>query len=117
MASFQSNAIIFFAVLLVVCLIAVGYMMYKKQTKAAWPPLVGECPDYWLDLSTNGSKCSNTKNLGTCTNNKMMDFTLAPYNGSDSACQKYAWATSCGVTWDGITSGVINPCDPSGNIV
>ena len=46
-----------------------------------------------------------------------MDFTLAPYNGSDSGCQKYKWATSCGVTWDGITSGVINPCDPSGNFV
>ena len=54
MASFQSNAIIFFVVLLIVCLIAVGYMMHKKQSKTVWPPLVGECPDYWLDLSANG---------------------------------------------------------------
>lgn len=91
--------------------------MHKKQSKTVWPPLVGECPDYWLDLSANGSKCINTKNLGTCPNNKTMDFTLAPYNGSDSGCQKYKWATSCGLTWDGITSGVINPCDPSGNFV
>lgn len=117
MASFQSNVIIIFAVLLVVCLIVFGYMMHKKQLKKVWPPLVGTCPDYWTDLSANGSNCTNIKNLGKCPNNKTMNFTLAPYNGSDSGCQKYKWATSCGLTWDGITSGVINPCDPSGNIV
>lgn len=117
MASFQSIVIVVFLVLLVICLISIGYMMYKKQSTQQWPPLIGDCPDYWVDLSGNGAQCVNTKSLGTCTNNKTMDFTVSPYNGSDSACQKYKWSTTCGITWDGITSGVVNPCDPSGNIL
>jgi hypothetical protein len=39
-----------------------------------------------------------------------MDFTKAPYIGAASTCAKYKWANSCNVTWDGITSGVTNPC-------
>ena len=117
MANFQSTTIVVFIVLLIICLIFIGYMIHKKHSSQKWPPLIGDCPDYWVDLSGNGGKCINTKNLGTCPNNKIMDFTIAPYNGSDATCQKYKWATTCGVTWDGITSGVVNPCDPSGNIV
>lgn len=118
MANFQSIVISIFAVLLVICLIAMGYLMYRRQKSEEWPPLIGDCPDYWVDEEGNGSQCVNTENLGTCPNNLTMDFTVAPYNGSNSSCIKYKWATSCGVTWDGITSGVFNPCDPeSGNIV
>ncbi len=117
MANFQSRTVMIFTFLLIICLIAMGYMMYKKQTSQVWPPLVGDCPDYWVDLSGNGAECINTHNLGKCPNNKNMDFTVAPYNGSNPSCAKYTWATACGLTWDGITSGVVNPCDPSGNVV
>jgi hypothetical protein len=40
-----------------------------------------------------------------------MNFDAAPFNSDNGLCAKYKWATSCGVTWDGITSGVKNPCD------
>jgi hypothetical protein len=39
-----------------------------------------------------------------------MNFNQSPFNTSNGTCAKYTWATNCGVTWDGITSGVPNPC-------
>lgn len=115
MANFQTTTIIVAFVLFIICLLFVWFMISKKSNEMTWPPLVGDCPDYWVDLSGNGGRCMNTKNLGTCKNIQTMNFAVAPYNGSNSLCQKYKWATGCGITWDGITSGVINPCDPSGN--
>lgn len=116
MANFQTTTIIVAVVIYILFILFAWFMMTKKSTQT-WPPLVGECPDYWVDMSGNGAKCVNTKNLGTCQNNRVMDFTVSPYNGTDDLCQKYTWATGCGLTWDGITSGVTNPCDPSGNTV
>ena len=39
-----------------------------------------------------------------------MNFNNAPYTGTTGACAKYNWANNCGVSWDGITYGVNNPC-------
>jgi hypothetical protein len=40
-----------------------------------------------------------------------MNFNQSPFTDDDGDCAKYNWANSCKVTWDGITSGVKNPCD------
>ena len=40
-----------------------------------------------------------------------MNFNNAPYTGDNGTCNKYIWAKKCGVTWDGITYGVENPCN------
>ena len=42
-----------------------------------------------------------------------MNFNQSPFTGDNGLCSKYNWATGCGVTWDGITSGISNPCDTS----
>jgi hypothetical protein len=75
-------------------------------------------------MSGNGERCVNVKDLGTCNGSVatgehlIMNFSVAPYIGSDGNCAKYNWANSCGIAWDGITYGVPNPCyDPSGNTV
>ena len=117
MESFQKTVVIIAFVILILFLIVIGFMLRKSENSQTWPPIVPECPDYWIDLSGNGSKCVNTKNLGTCNANpgplghSNMDFTQAPYVGSNGMCSKYTWAKTCGLTWDGITSGVANPCD------
>ena len=116
MQSFQRNLIILSFVLLIAILILVAISLYKNNSSQVWPPVIGDCPDYWIDMSGNGSKCVNVQKLGTCES-KTMNFSISPYTGSNGLCQKYNWASNCGLTWDGITSGVINPCDPSGNIV
>ena len=40
-----------------------------------------------------------------------MDFNTTTYTGSLGDCNKSEWAKKIGVTWDGITYGVPNPCD------
>jgi hypothetical protein len=121
MPSFQKFVLFLAIIILIIVLVLIGYSLQKAST-SIWPPLVGECPDFWVDLSGNGSQCTNVKNLGngTCKPSGSqkyltMDFTKPIFSGGNSLCAKYQWATNCGVTWDGITYGVSNPCDASGN--
>lgn len=122
MGSFQSIVVVIAILLLIGCLIFIGIALVKtkKDADGQWPPIVGECPDYWIDSSGNGSNCINVRDLGTCKTggngvspggqHLAMNFTVAPYVGSAGTCAKYTWANNCGVTWDGITSGIVNPC-------
>jgi len=115
--NFQSIVIVIAIVILIVCLILIGLALRKARYSQQWPPLVGECPDYWTDISGNGAQCVNVKDLGMCNGSLQtgqhltMDFTQAPYIGENGSCAKYKWANQCGITWDGITSGVDNPCN------
>jgi hypothetical protein len=115
MGPFQKIIILLFVILLIIILIFIGYSITDSQNKT-WPPVVADCPDYWLDESGDGSKCVNVKDLGTCNgsvtsgNHLTMDFTVSPYKGVGSICKKYTWANSCGLTWDGITNLSTNPC-------
>jgi len=112
MEKFQRIIIKFAVVLLIISLILIVILMNNNTKPEQWPPLIGDCPDYWVDTSGNGSNCVNVKNLGKCTS---MDFTIPCFTGSQGLCYKYKWANKCGVSWDGITYGVENSCpsDPS----
>jgi len=122
MESFQMTVIVIAILLLIICLIFIGITLVKTKNTSndQWPPIVGECPDYWVDSSGNGSNCINVRDLGTCTTggngvsvggkHMAMNFNVAPYVGSAGTCAKYTWANSCGITWDGITTGIANPC-------
>jgi hypothetical protein len=114
---FKKKVILFFSILLVIILFIMAYTINKKSSDLTWPPYIANCPDYWLDLSSNGSRCFNSHSLGRCaipsSNNKnTVDFTADVYTGSEGDCNKKKWATNCGVTWDGITYGYGNsdPC-------
>ena len=195
--NFQKSILIIAILIFILMLIVIGIVISKSNKKQTWPPIIGECPDYWIDLSGNGSACLNVKSLGKCnkpgplfseylgkdspgngltnysdvsleqckgyclannscygltygsvlgdsselnqcflkgkgvttasktTNNNMdlfikstnkasmnlMNFNQAPYIGNKGTCNKYKWAQGCNITWDGITSGVPNPCD------
>lgn len=108
MNGFQKVVLFAAIVILILALIFIGIALsYSKND--TWPPIVAQCPDYWeMDGSGNNSTCNNVMNLGTCKS--AMNFNNAPFTGSNSACAKYTWASKCGVTWDGITYGVNNPC-------
>ena len=115
--SFQSVTLTIAIIALIIVLIFIGVML-SKNTKAIdnWPPIVGECPDYWVDTGTGGSQCLNSKSLGKCNipsegNPNTKDFTVSQFTGDAGTCNKYKWAKTCQITWDGITSGVNNPCD------
>ena len=114
---FKKKLIIFFLILLVIILFIISYTIKNKTNDIKWPPYVANCPDYWLDLSSNGSMCYNKHSLGTCGvpvsgNDNTIDFTRSIYTSSQGDCNKKKWAERCGVSWDGITYGYgnNNPC-------
>jgi hypothetical protein len=112
---FQMIVLTIAIIVLLVLLVIIGVSLSKASSGDNWPPVVGVCPDYWVDMSGNGDACSNTQSLGTCnipsaSSNATMNFNKSPFIGDNGTCSKYRWATACKVTWDGITSGVKNPC-------
>ena len=114
--NFQKLVLTIAIILLIIILVIIGLSLSKASAEETWPPIVGECPDYWVDMSGNGEACFNSHLLGKCNipskNNKnTMNFTQPQFTGNDGNCAKYTWAKRCQVTWDGITSGVKNPCD------
>jgi len=113
--NFQKITLTIAIVLLILALIFIGLSLAHAKSKETWPPIVSDCPDYWTDTDQNGARCVNSQSLGTCNiptsnNNNAMNFTTSNFQGSNQACAKYTWAQNCGVTWDGITSGIKNPC-------
>jgi hypothetical protein len=115
MATFQKIILVIAIVILILALVVIGIALSYSKAQI-WPPMVPACPDYWsIDGSGNNATCINVKDLGTCPPNSgsahlTMNFNNPPYTGSQGNCSKYTWATNCGVTWDGITYGVSNPC-------
>ncbi len=100
---FQQTVVLVCVVLLIVILFVVARTMKKHSDKLVETPTIGDCPDYWTPLS--GGKCKNTNKLGSCNtddNNNVMDFSDPTYAGPTGKCQKYQWATRCGVAWDGL---------------
>ena len=118
MEGFQKFVLFSAISILILALVVIGISL-SKSTKTQWPPMISSCPDYWtMDGSANNPMCINVKDLGTCqptsgSRHLIMDFNSAPYVGSNSLCAKYTWAKNCGISWDGITYGVGNPCQSS----
>ena len=116
MEGFQKIVLFIAIIILIIALIVIGIALYYANAKQQWPPLIPECPDYWnADGSGNNTTCTNIKDLGTCSPNSgnphlVMNFNTSAFSGENSLCAKYTWAQNCGVSWDGITYGVSNPC-------
>lgn len=105
MATFQNIVLIAATTILIISLCFIGLSLYNQKYKADYPPIIANCPDYWIDSSGNGSQCKQDSNnpIGTCSG--PMDFTAPEWAGQDRGiCSKYKWAKSCNLTWDGITN-------------
>ena len=49
--SFQKITIIIAAIILIIALVIVGLSLSGKgSSDTQWPPIIGDCPDYWVDL-------------------------------------------------------------------
>ena len=98
---FKKIVILIMFSFLVIIFSFLTYVLYKTKHKYVYAPEVSKCPDSF-DIQNNNNKvsCYNKNKLGTC-----MDKTR--FNSSDfgnSIKDKNEWATSCGLTWDGITN-------------
>ena len=115
MEGFQKLVLYAAIVILLISLIFIGTSLSQAKNPV-WPPVIPNCPDYWVAEGTGAdTKCINVKDLGTCTpssgdKHMVMSFNDPTFLGSQGTCNKYTWATNCGVSWDGITYGVSNPC-------
>jgi|TARA_B100000575_G_C23066858_1_gene614340 type IV secretory pathway TrbF-like protein len=110
MSNFQRIVMTVAIVILIICLIAIGIAMYNSKYSKVYPPVVADCPDYWLDLGdVGGADCVNVKNLGSDNCNKTMNFTTDVWTGDDGLCYKSKWAKACDLTWDGVTNNT-NAC-------
>ena len=105
MASFQNSVLTIATILLVIVLIFIGISLYKNKNNYQYPPVVANCPDYWLDESDeSGVKCVNSKNLGKKECPKKMDFSAAFWSSDKGLCLKKSMANNCDLTWDGVTN-------------
>ena len=115
MEGFQKIVLFSAIIILIIALIFIGISLTYADNQN-WPPMTPECPDYWMiDGSGNNATCVNVKDLGTCPpqsgqKHLSVNFNNSPFTGSNELCSKYTWAKNCGVSWDGITYGVNNPC-------
>ena len=112
--TFQRVVMIVALIILILCLIFIGIALYRHRFKENYPPVVGKCPDYWVDISDpkgKDVKCMNALGLGNHTGQRCPDkggYTTFSNNshwqGKDGICRKAGWARQCNVTWDGVTN-------------
>ena len=104
MTNFQTIVLYVASIFLILLMIIMSILLYQKKQNIVYPPVIANCPDYWLDESTDTyGKCVNRKNLGNCKPAEM-DFTGSFWTGTEGLCRKYKWAKECNLTWDGITN-------------
>jgi len=116
MEGFQKIVLYSAIIILIIVLVVIGIALsYAKDE--SWPPMVPSCPDWWIiDGSGNDASCIDMKDLANAKckvgsqGHLNKNFNTAQYTGSNGNCAKRTWATECGVSWDGITYGVSNPC-------
>ena len=97
--NFQTLTIFVASIILILLLTFIGYSLYNNRKNQNFPPVIGECPDYWI---SNNNECSNPHNLGRCTGPK--SFNTKDYMGEGGNCMKSKWAKNCNLTWQGITN-------------
>ena len=115
--AFQKIVLIVAGVSLILALIAIAVMIARSKSGLAFPPVASQCPDYWEMKEVDGSNiCFNTKDLGNGQCPSQMNFSVAPWNLSDSLCKKQLWARKCDLTWDGVTNSS-TMCSSSGKPV
>ena len=110
LGAFQRTVVIVALVILVIALIFIAIMLIVQANSEKFPPYSSSCPDYWnmqKSSDSDGSDmCINTKSLGKVGNSgcKQLDPNNSIFTGSSGGCNKYTYAKTCAVTWDGITN-------------
>ena len=102
--NFQKKTLVICGVILVITLLVYAFISHNQLKNALWPPVVGNCPDYW-EYDNNG-KCKNTKKLASYNNTtdaNCINPDFSKYQGNTGSCFKKKWADNCGYEWEGIT--------------
>jgi hypothetical protein len=121
LSDFQKNVLYVVVLISIVVFVISAISLYyiskrKNKDNTPFPKQEQYCPDYWEDHSTmgDGSKCINTKNLGS-SRNKTMDFSKSLWKGKNGLCNKAIWAKKSNLSWDGITNNKRVDCKIEGD--
>ena len=95
---FYKNAIIGFAVQLVILLIIMAFIISNKNSSQEFPATLSVCPDFYS--LNNSGYCKNEANV--YSSNKPKCIQINPKGMAIN--EKRNWASDCGVAWDGITN-------------
>ena len=102
--NFQRIVLMIAGILLLGFLAVVIYSMLKANTIGDWPPVISNCPDGWV-MDSDGKTCKNANGGAIASScGSSVDFSAPAYLGQSGLCEKYKWAHSCGVNWDGISN-------------
>ena len=117
LGSFNKTVLIVACVLLILGLVLIGVFISKNIEKAAYPPVVGDCPDYWNVGFVGGKKTCSSNSINTgivgnmvsspttaCRSYPVSMFTDTALSVDDIICKKHKWAKECRIHWDGITN-------------
>lgn len=106
MASFNMVVLEIALAILIICLALIGWGIYSMEhgSQVKYPPVVGDCPDFWTnyyDTDTKIDYCENKVKVGTNIGDpKCMKFPTKAYN---TPCKQFNLAYNCGISWDGIS--------------
>ena len=132
--TFQKTVLTIAIVLLIICLIFIGAMLYSSKYSAKFPPVNSACPDYWVDLGP--SKENGNKSMcvppgyvnpetgqpvsppipgygsddGSCRQPQYVDGSAKM--SSSELCDNSRWAKKCNYSWNGVTNDP-NACNKS----
>lgn len=99
--SFYTNAIIAFALQLVILLAIVAMIMANLNKSQEFPASIAECPDYF-SMASNGD-CIMDKTVYNSRTTDCTNYTSVQRKDKTQADHK-RWAIQCGVAWDGLTN-------------
>ena len=127
METFHKVVIGIALVVLIILLVAVGFLLNKTKDNMVYPPSANKCPDYWLEDPSGckmmGANNGNLEYQGTDValvnfDNKTDDnYFLQPVDQDNAKwfntdgetfteysdiCAKQAWANRYNVKWDGV---------------
>jgi hypothetical protein len=101
--NFQRIVLLIAGILFVGFMITIIYSMIKANRIGEWPPVIANCPDNWVMDDKTCRNINGVYNKGTESCNAINPSSDA-YSGANGLCEKYKWASSCEVNWDGISN-------------
>jgi hypothetical protein len=113
LGNYNKTVLVVASVLLIFGLVIIGFFITSTQKNSTYPPVIGDCPDYWdVGYDTNKKKiCTNRRSINSglaspedCRAYPVDLFSASGTSDNDIICEKNKWAKRCNIHWDGITN-------------
>jgi len=112
LGNYNKTVLVVASVLLILGLVIIGFFITSTQKNSTYPPVIGDCPDYWdVGYDINKKKICTLRSINSglaspadCRSYPVALFNAAGTSDNDIICEKNKWAKRCNIHWDGITN-------------